>query len=74
MVRLMDGKKIVRITLRLPVEVHDGLVRQAERSDRSLHAQIIHSLRSSLAERNALLQQVLDALEERKVMDEQSER
>lgn len=39
----------VKITLRLPPEVHAGAVKQAASEDRSLNSQIVQMLRSSLA-------------------------
>lgn len=41
---------IVRITLRLPSDLHAALADLARREDRSLHAQIIYLLRRALVE------------------------
>lgn len=38
----------IRLTLRLPAEVHEELVRLAEVEDRSLNAQIVRLLRQSV--------------------------
>lgn len=39
----------VRITARLPVDVHTKLVRRARRNHRSVNAEILHTLQRSVA-------------------------
>ena len=49
---------MVNITLRLPKELHEELVRIAEQEDRSMHGQILHyvnqAVRKEHAEKNEL--------------------
>jgi hypothetical protein len=45
----------VRITLRIPSDLHDALVAAATADSRSLNGQIVHSLREEMAQRNLLM-------------------
>jgi hypothetical protein len=44
----------VRITLRIPSDLHEALVLAANVNSRSLNGQIAHSLREEMAQRNML--------------------
>ncbi|MEX3105180.1 toxin-antitoxin system HicB family antitoxin [Streptomyces sp. V2] len=44
----MDEEK--RITVRLPVELHDRLAAQAKRDHRSVNGEIVHLLEAALAD------------------------
>lgn len=43
-------ERLVRLMLRLPVDLHATLVAEARREERSLNAQIVYLLRQALTE------------------------